>query len=344
MTAIKIIKHGMYTTIQDLGRYKYQKSGMPVAGAMDSFSLRVANMLAGNKDDEACIEITLLGPELQFDSEALISVTGGNLEPKINGKDMDMWSGVKVFGGDVLTFGAIKSGCRSYIAAKGGIDVPYIMGSKSTYVRGKIGGLEGRALKAGDEIKVGLPQNAHPSIVKLPEELIPSYNGEVTVRVVMGPQDEYFTKEGLDTFLGSQYEVTNEADRMGYRLAGPKINHKSGADIISDGITMGSVQVPGHGAPIIMMADRQTTGGYTKIATAITPDINFVGQLKPKDMIRFKAISIKEAHALYKNYINNLENIRQYIIKYGSNIISTKKFKVVVNSKEYELLVQEVKQ
>lgn len=344
MTAIKVIRPGMYTTIQDLGRYNYQKSGMPVAGAMDLFSLMAANMLVGNRDDEACFEATLMGPELEFDSDAVIAVTGGNLSPKVNGRDIDMWSRIKVYKGDVLSFGPIKDGCRSYIAVSGGIDVPIVMGSKSTYVRGKIGGVEGRILKAGDYVKTGHADNVPSGAVKLPQELIPTYSSNTTVRVVLGPQDDYFTEEGIKTFLGSEYQVTNEADRMGYRLSGPKIAHKGGADIISDGITMGSVQVPGHGSPIVMMADRQTTGGYTKIATVITPDINYIGQLKPGDKIRFKSITIKEAQEIYKDYKNKLDSIKQYINNYKpNNAAGARKFRVRINSKEYELLVQEIK-
>ena len=343
MTKMKILNPGMYTTIQDLGRYNYQKSGMSVAGAMDLFSLRVANILVGNNDSEACFEATLMGPEIQFSGDALIAVTGGDLEPKINNKALDMWSGVKVSGGDILSFGTLKSGCRSYIAIAHGIDVPDVMGSKSTYVKGKVGGFYGRILKADDEIKiVTAEQDNFTGIIKIPTEFIPTYKKENILRVVMGPQDDYFTKDGINTFSDSSYEVTKEADRMGYRLSGPKISHKVGADIISDAVTMGSVQVPGHGEPIIMMADRQTTGGYTKIATVITPDINIVGQLKRGDSIKFKSIDIEEAHKIYKKYMKDFDVIREYVAKLRCAKTSAKKFKVRVNSKEYEVEVQEI--
>ena len=344
MTIMKILKPGMYTTIQDVGRYNYQKSGMSVAGAMDQFSLRVANILVGNQDSEACLEATFLGPEIEFQGDALIAITGANLVPMINSVAVDMWCGVKVSKGDVLSFGTAKDGCRSYIAIESGIDVPEVMGSKSTYVKGKVGGFEGRILKSDDEIKIGSADNNNfTSILKLPTEFIPTYIKDNTVRVVMGPQDDYFTKEGINTFLNCSYEVTNQADRMGYRLAGTKISHIEGADIISDGITMGSVQVPGHGAPIIMMADRQTTGGYTKIATVITPDINIVGQLKPGDNIRFKSIDIKEAHEIYKEYMKNFDLIRESVVKIQCTPIINKNFKVRVNNKEYEVSVQKIK-
>jgi len=343
MTIMKILKPGMYTTIQDIGRYNYQKSGMSVSGAMDQFSLRVANILVGNMDSEACLETTLFGLKIKFVGDALIAVTGGNLMPMINNKAIDMWSGVKVLDGDELSFGTAKSGCRSYISIERGIDVPEVMGSKSTYVKGKVGGFEGRMLRTGDEIKIGCAgEDDFTNIKRLPIELIPSYCKDNIVRVVMGPQDDYFTAEGINTFFHCEYKVTSEADRMGYRLSGPKIDHKASADIISDGITMGSVQIPGDGAPIIMMADRQTTGGYTKIATIITPDINIVGQLKPGDSIRFKLISIEEAHRIYRKYMKDFDSIRESVEKLGLSTISGKRLKVRVNNKEYEVIVEEI--
>ena len=344
MTIMKILKPGMYTTIQDMGRYNYQKSGMSVAGGMDQFSLRVANILVGNQDSEACLEATLMGPQIEFQGDALIAITGANLVPMINNVAVDMWCGVKVSEGDVLSFGTAKDGCRSYIAIESGIDVPEVMGSKSTYVKGKVGGFQGRVLKKDDEINIGNAAKSNfKGILSLPTEFIPTYIKDNTVRVVMGPQDDYFTKEGINTFLNCSYEVTNEADRMGYRLAGNKISHSEGADIISDGITMGSVQVPGHGSPIIMMADRQTTGGYTKIATVITPDINIVGQLKPGDSIRFKSIDIAKAHKIYKEYMKDFDLIRESVVKIQCTPIINKNFKVRVNNKEYEVSVQKIK-
>lgn len=344
MTIIKILKPGMYTTIQDLGRYNYQKSGMSVAGAMDQFSLRVANILVGNKDNEACLETTMFGLKVQFEGDARVAITGADLQPMINDKPIDMWSEVKVSDGDVLSFGASKSGCRSYIAVAHGIDVPVVMGSKSTYAKGKVGGFQGRVLKAGDDIKIGIgEENNFTGIVKLPTEFIPAYNKDNIVRVVMGPQDDCFTEDGINTFLDCRYEVTNEADRMGYRLSGPKISHKNGADIVSDGITMGSVQVPGHGAPIIMMADRQTTGGYTKIATVITPDLDIVGQLKPGDSVRFEAIDIEKAHKIYRKYMTDFDAIREQVENLRATTTGMRNFKVRVNNKEYEVSVQEIK-
>jgi len=342
MSVVKVVDPGIYTTIQDIGRYHYQKSGIPVNGAMDAFSCKVANILVGNSEDEACFEATLVGPELQFDSDMYIAVTGADISPNLNGKEIEMWVALKVSRGDILSFGTVKSGCRCYISVSGGLDVPVVMGSRSTYVRGKIGGYEGRILKAGDQINTGQKVGKCAILVKLPENFIPIYKNEITVRVIPGPQDDYFTKEGIKTFISFEYCVTNEADRMGYRLDGPKITHINGADIVSDGITIGSIQIPGNGLPIIMMADRQTTGGYTKIATIITPDIDHVAQLKPGDKIRFKPITIEEAYEVYRQYILKLENISSLaLLKY--DVVSTKLYKVRVNSKEYEVLVEEIK-
>lgn len=343
MGNIEVIKPGMFTTIQDVGRLKHQKSGVPVSGAMDLFSLKVANILVGNSEDEACFETTLTGPELRFEENSLIALAGGDMSPKLNGVSVDMWSTLRVNSGDVLSFGKLKSGCRCYIAVSGGLEVPVVMGSKSTYTRGKIGGLEGRALRHGDRIQFQACYN-QSNIIKLPSNLVPIYKNEIAIRTVLGPQEYYFTREGIETFLNSTYTVTNEADRMGYRMEGPRIAHKDGADIVSDGIAPGSIQIPGHGSPIIMMADRQTTGGYTKIATVITPDINLVGQAKPGDKIYFKAVTIHEAHAEYRNYIYRIEEIRNYAKTQMKNIKNSRKYKIRVNSREFDVLVEEVQQ
>lgn len=344
MTIIKILKPGMCTTIQDAGRYNYQKSGMSVAGAMDQFSLRVANILVGNSDSEACLETTLIGPKIEFDGEAFIALTGANSSPMINDKAVDMWSQIKINDGDILSFGPVKDGCRTYIAISHGLDVPVVMESKSTYMKGMVGGFKGRMLMAGDEIKIGSEgKNSYNSVIKIPTQFIPAYSTDNIIRVVMGPQDDYFTGDGISTFLSCKYEVTIKADRMGYQLSGQKISHKDGADIISDAIAVGAVQVPGHGSPIIMMADRQTTGGYTKIATVITPDINVVGQLKPGDSVRFKSIDIVDAHKIYKKYMKDFDVIRECVAKLRCTIIDTRKFKVKVNNKEYNVTAQEIK-
>lgn len=344
MGTLKVNKPGFLTTLQDLGRIGYQEFGMPVAGAMDPFSLQIANKLVGNEPGEGALEITMMGPELEFIGEALIAITGADLSPVINGRQVPMWQSFLVKTGDILTFKGLKKGCRSYVAVAGGFDVPLIMGSKSTYLKGKLGGFEGRALKAGDTLKINSKDEKTKSYkgAFLPEKLRPVYGNNYTIRVILGPQDDYFTDEGIRTFLNSTYKITNEADRMGLRLDGPKIQHKEGADIISDGIALGSVQVPGHGNPIVMMADHQTTGGYTKIATVITPDINLMGQAKPGDSIQFTQVDIDQAHEILKEYYKVLKEGREMPTSTPKNTRPPKTYNLKINGKEYSVVVEEV--
>ncbi|MGM9531737.1 biotin-dependent carboxyltransferase family protein [Intestinibacter sp.] len=297
---IIIRKSGLYTTIQDYGRVGYQEFGFSVCGAMDKRSLKIANILVGNPVDEAVIEMTLVGPTIEFTESNIIAITGGNLRPKLNGQKVHTYQALLVKSGDVLSFEYAKSGCRAYIAFAGGLKVPKVMGSKSTYVRCGIGGYKGRTLQAGDYIKFESPKDYLPYFLSRKINYMHKNESEVTLRVIRGPQDTAFTENGLKTFFSSPYKVTNENDRMGCRLDGPVIEHKSSADIISDGIALGSIQVPSHGKPIIMMTDRQTTGGYTKIATVISVDIPKLAQRKAGDTIYFKEISLKEAQDLYK--------------------------------------------
>ncbi|QNB46810.1 5-oxoprolinase/urea amidolyase family protein [Thermanaerosceptrum fracticalcis] len=344
----KVIKPGLFTTIQDRGRFGYQQSGMPVAGAMDEFALRVGNILVGNPEGESCLEITLLGPTLEFLSQGLIALTGGDLGAQLNGKELPLWEACEVKAGDILKFTGVKKGCRAYLAVAGGFNAPAVMGSKATYVRGTIGGLEGRTLREGDILEKGPSNSAGLAGRKVPQDDIYTLSNHITLRVVLGPQAEAFTAEGINTFLTSSYTVTNEADRMGYRLEGEKIQHQKGADIISDGIVMGSVQVPGHGMPIVMMADRQTTGGYTKIATVITPDLPLLAQAKPGDKVSFRSVSIDEAHSIYRIYEEKIaalkRTLRSSVPQDKSSVPKGPKrtLKLLVNGKEYLVDVEEV--
>lgn len=299
---IKIIKSGLLTTVQDKGRYGYQQFGVPVSGVMDSFSHRVSNLLVGNNTFESVLEATLLGPTIEFENDSVIAITGADLLPKVNGKEICMWKSIYIKKGDILSFNSIKSGCRSYISFAGGIDVPLVMGSKSTYIKGNIGGYEGRALISGDVLKIGNPKDDLKNLKgrTIHNKYKPVYTDKINIRVILGPQDKYFTSEGIQSFLSKEYIVTNECDRMGYRLDGIPIQHINGADIISDGIAFGAIQVPDNGKPIIMMADRQTIGGYTKIANIISYDLSKIAQAKPGDKIRFESITIKESHTILK--------------------------------------------
>jgi biotin-dependent carboxylase-like uncharacterized protein len=342
----EVTRPGLLTTVQDLGRYGYQQYGVPVSGAMDSFALRVGNLLVDNDEGEAGLEITLVGPELKILEDTVIAITGGDLDPTLDGKPLPMWETVLIKKGSKIAFQAPKSGCRAYLTVTGGIDVPKLMEGKSTYIKAQIGGLEGRTLRGGDRLKT-TPSRRPQELAgrKVPKELIPAYTSECALRVVMGPQDDLFTEEGVRTFLASEYVVTPQSDRMGYRLTGPKITHKAGADIISDGIPLGAVQVPGDGMPIIMLADRQTTGGYTKIATVITADISKLAQAKPGDKIRFDRIGVEEAHAALREYEQNVQKIKSLIeTAPTAPKVKARKFRVRVSGRVYEVLVEDLLQ
>lgn len=307
---IQIINGGFLTTIQDMGRYGYQETGMSVSGVMDTRAASLANILVGNDMNEAVIEITMMGPTMKFTEDEIIAVTGGDLGAKIDGKPVERYRAVLVKAGQTLSFMGMYGGSRAYIAFAGGLDIPVVMGSRSTNLKSKVGGYEGRKLGTGDEIAFRAPASWLPHMAERVYGL-PSYGAkEWTLRVVMGPQDDCFTDKGINTFLNSTYTISNEYDRMGCRMEGDVIEHKNGGDIITDGISFGAVQVPSHGNPIVMMADHQTTGGYTKIACVISVDLPELAQCMPGHTVRFKKIGIEEAQELYcqwRDYLKRLE-------------------------------------
>ncbi len=341
MNNIEILQPGLLTTVQDDGRWGYQKYGMPVAGAMDQLSLNIANLLVGNDPNEAVLEATMMGPRIKFNTEEIISITGANMDPKVNDRKIPMWQSIKLAPGDILSFGASKDGLRTYIAFNKCLDIPVIMNSKSTFLRGEIGGHEGRSLKAGDIIELEAKEPSNTGS-KLSSKYIAKYEDENKIRVVLGPQNDHFDQENIDKFFQSTYTITTESDRMGYRLDGPKIEHIDGPDIISDGISFGSVQVPGHGSPIIMMADRQTTGGYTKIGTVITPDLSILAQMKPNTKIKFENISIEESQKEYLNYKKKLEEIRDDIEGNKFEYLSKKQYRLNIDSQEFVVDIVEI--
>jgi len=305
---MKILRSGI-ALIQDRGRLGYQAFGMGTAGACDQYAYRMGNLLVGNEHGEASLECILMGPTIEFEEDTVVAITGGNFSATLNGVEMGNWCSYRVNSGDTLELGGVMSGRMEYIAVAGGIDVPLVMGSRSTYVRAKIGGLDGRNLKNGDRLSIG-SGNLLTAGRQLDDRYIPTYETDTTVRVVLGPQDDAFTEKGINTFLNSPYQVTNSCDRMGYRLQGDAIEHIKGADIISDGIPLGAVQVVGDNQPIIMLADRQTTGGYTKIATLVTADIPKVAQSSLDSIIRFKSICVSEAYMSYRQYEEQFKNLR----------------------------------
>lgn len=291
--SLKITSGGMLSTIQDAGRTGAQSTGFSVSGVMDRDAYRDANYLVGNINGEAVIEMTYSGICAEFLCDTVIAFTGGDFSPTINGSPVPLYRSVSVKRGDTLKMGMTKDSMRCYMAVRGGFDVPIVMGSRSTNMKIKIGGFEGRKLKTGDIIPIGKGVTA-PQKERILQK--PEYSNEI--RVILGPQDTYFTKKGIDTFLSCEYTVSDKSDRMGYRFEGAEIEN-NGTDIISDGIAEGSIQVSSNGQPIIMMADRQTTGGYAKIATVISVDIPKLAQKKPGEKVKFVAVTLKEAQKEY---------------------------------------------
>lgn len=342
MGQIKIISPGLMTTVQDLGRYGYQQYGVSVSGAMDYVAAKLANILSGNNENEGLLEITLMGPKIEFLSDTVTAISGGDMEPLINDMPVKMNKSMAVKTGDILSFKGIKKGCRAYVSFAGGVDVPIVMGSKSTFLKAKIGGLDGRALKTGDILNIGSPSATFSNISGKEAESFYDYdNGNVKVRVVLGPQYDHFTNAGIERLFLSEYTVNTNSDRMGYTLEGALIQHRDSADIISDGIAMGAIQVPSNGNPIIMMADRQTTGGYTKIGNVITVDLPKIAQAKPGDKIVFERVSVIEAQKLYKQLEEKFVSLKSSI--FNKNNFQTKNYNLKINDKIYCVKVEKVR-
>lgn len=293
----KILEPGLLTTIQDRGRYGYQKYGVPVSGAMDQFAMRASNILVGNDENAAVLEMTALGPKIEFITDTYISITGANLTANLDNIPIPSWETIKTTRGSNLIFNEIQDGMRAYLAIAGGIDVPLVLGSRSTNIQSTFGGLEGRSLKKGDIISALLPIDAKVDFRKLPDGyLIPKYGEYHEIRIILSPQENIFVSEASQTITKSKYIISSESDRMGYKLEGPKLLHQNGPDIISEGNAPGTIQVSGDGQPTILLADRGTTGGYTKIATVISTDISKLAQALPGQALTFKSVTREEAN------------------------------------------------
>ncbi|MFD1032772.1 5-oxoprolinase subunit C family protein [Metaplanococcus flavidus] len=299
---LTIRKSGMQTSVQDLGRTGFQKYGVVASGAMDPYSLRMANLLVGNEENTAALEITLMGPAIQFDEDCIISICGGDLSPQLDGKEIKSWRAILVTKGQTLTFGNPQSGSRCYMAIAGGVDVPEVMGSRSTYLRATLGGFKGRALESGDQLAVGSARSRKDFLAQTGSWFVPSphYSAEPVIRVTEGRQFNLFSEESRERFFSEPFSVNSQSDRMGYRLDGPQLALSNKQEMISEAVVFGSIQVPSDGKPIILMADRQTAGGYPKIAEAITADLPLISQLKPGDRLRFTKVTIEEAQRLLR--------------------------------------------
>jgi biotin-dependent carboxylase-like uncharacterized protein len=312
MDAFRVISPGSFTTVQDGGRYSFIDRGVPPSGALDPYAYRIANLLVGNPVDAAVLEITVMGPALEVLGEADVALTGSEMAVTVNQTAAPMWQTMRVNKGDVLRIRQAKSGCRSYLAVTGGIDVPIVMGSRATCVKAKIGGVEGRALRK-DDLLASLPAEPLARSRTLPAGFIPSYPPEIVLRAVAGPQEEAFAS-GLETFFGGIYDVTSEADRMGYRLNGPPVHHDEDfpQSIISEPTVPGNVQLPADGQPIILLVE-QTTGGYTKIATVISTDLSKIAQAVPGNRVQFQRVTLDEAHGIYREQARLLKNIETFL-------------------------------
>lgn len=300
--SIQIISPGALTTVQDYGRIGYGEIGFSPSGAVDSKAMEIANCLVGNEMGEAVLECTLFGPTIHFTKDTVIAITGADMKPKVKDMEISMNTAVALKAGEDLVLAFAAKGCRSYIAFAGGLGIKECLGSKSTDIKCAIGGFNGRALKANDEIQFVKSISILPNMEKRTYTHSDSEDSPKLIRVVMGPQDDYFTSEGIHTFETGSYCITNDSNRMACKLSGPMIAGKQSMDIISDGISLGSIQVSSNGQPIIMLSDRQTTGGYAKIGTVISTDIPRIAQCKPGDKIRFQRITLKRAHKLYKKH------------------------------------------
>ena len=270
------------------------------------YHLELLIYLFGNHENDAAIEVTLLGTELEFKEEHIIAITGGNLKPFIDHQSAPMWKPILIKKGQVLKFNAAYSGCRAYLAIAGGVDVPEIMGSKSTYMRAMIGGYKGRQLQTGDTLAIGQLQQQHQIMKEVCHDTpwavnysaFLSFKKQNTIRILKGAQYELFDESGRDQLCTSSYTITTSADRMGYRLKGNPLHTTEQIEQLSEGVTFGTIQVPSNGMPIILMADRQTTGGYPKIGQVITADLPKLSQMQPHHQINFEFVTIDEAEAL----------------------------------------------
>jgi len=307
---LSVIASSSIAMLQDLGRTGNQRYGVPVSGALDTVSLRIANALAGNPDGTAALEMFYRGPTLEVAAGSVrVAAIGAAIEVASGGRSRTVPAGesVRLARGDRLTVGPCEPALVAYLAVEGGFALPGDLGSLSTFPRAGLGGIDGRPIRKGDALPLALAAAPDRAERRAPQwDLAPP----ARVRVVLGPQDDHFTGQGRRTFLESTYTVSRQSDRMGMRLEGPAIEHAKGFNIVSDGTAPGSIQVPGNGLPIVLLADRPTTGGYPKIATVASSDVPALGRLRPGATIGFAAITVEEAEAARREVEQRLAELR----------------------------------
>ncbi len=325
--SIEVIRPGLLTTVQDLGRFGYQRFGVVAGGVMDEWAQRLANAAVGNDARDATLEITLQGPVLRFNETALVAVCGADLAPQIGSEPFPQGRPVLVRAGTVLEFHAGEQGCRAYLAVRGGFRVPVKMGSRSTYIRAALGGLDGRALRKGDQLPVGTyAAGWYPALDRMLDAAktsfaAPRWSVGFTavpasarrVRVMAGQQWDLFSQETRELFLGNEFGISVNSDRMGYRLTGVMLKLRRPAEMISEAVTFGTIQVPPDGNPIILMVDRQTTGGYPKIAQVAAVDLPRLAQSRPLERFAFELVTLAEAQLAYLARERELAKIRESI-------------------------------
>ncbi len=298
---ITIRNPGALSLVQDSGRDGFQRYGVSVSGAVDPEALLIGNLLVDNGADEAAIEVTFGGAEFMFNHDVIVAVTGGDLQPSLDGTTISMWESFLAPAGSVLRLEAPVTGLRSYVAVDGGVSTTAVLGSRSTHVASGLGGLSGGPLAQGDELPLGDGTGDSYPGARFPDELRLQHRDELTVRVIAGPQETVFTSAGVESFYNSSYTVTESSDRQGLRLDGPVIEATDGRyDIVSDAVVFGAIQVPGDGKPIVLLADRQTTGGYAKIGVVATVDLPLLAQALPGSVIRFEEIGVSDAQRLLR--------------------------------------------
>ena len=303
---IRVKNPGMFSTIQDLGRYGYTHLGISIVGAADRLSLRIANLLVGNQENAPALEMTLLGATLEFEERQIVALAGADCDTKVGTSPVRPDEAIEVPAGGVLKCGGMNTGARSYLAIHGGVDVPTVMGSAATDVRGQFGGFQGRRLKTGDSLPVRKAGGGR--VRKLKPGILDGLSRHDAVRLTRGAQHEWFGPEAFEVLFGYPYAISDQSDRTGLRLKGEPLRPREQSQLLTDGIPLGGMQVPQDGQPIILFVDQQTTGGYPKIANVIMADMHHVGQLRPHEQVRFHEVSIPQAVTLLKDQEQWLKN------------------------------------
>ncbi|KPC77071.1 hypothetical protein ADL26_03960 [Thermoactinomyces vulgaris] len=311
---IRVLSPGLLTTVQDLGRPGFQRFGVSVGGALDAVALQLGNILVGNPPEAAGLEMTLQGPVLEAETDLLIAITGADLGARLAGKPVPLWKSLWWRKGELLTVRGKPLGARAYLSVAGGVDVPILLGSRSTYLTAGMGGWRGRSLRQGDRLPVG---SSHGQVATegrlLPPSCRPVYRQGAPIRVILGPHQDAFTTEALEAFFNTPYTVTPQMNRMGVKLDGVPLTHVKGADILSGAVTCGSIQVPADGQPILLLAERQTTGGYAQIATVSTVDLPQIAQALPGDRLRFQPVTLDVAQRCLRRQRQFLRLLRVHV-------------------------------